>query len=325
MGPASRSDVTTCTVAPVFFAPARSACSIGIHAAAELGQERRMDVDDAILESLHESIRVDAVIAGIDDELDALALEEIAHRGIALGGRCEVVSAAARPAECRALAQTPLRHRPDGSSRQRPRRIPFRQGCAGSSLRRKPPPPISSVKLQRIMTRSGAEWRTTSPTTWAPGGTSPRSMTRIMPRPMLKVPEHLVVRDLAALAYQSEDRWLDPGFAVEEGAEAVGQASRQVAEDAATRDVRGALPAHASPAAPGTSGAARAARPRVGGRARDTPCSAARPRTPCAPARSRWCAARSTAGRRWRLPARMAVGSGRRPGSTSPTMNPARS
>src|SRR5487761_1386726 len=54
--------------------------------------------------------------------------------------------------------------------------------------------------------------------------------------------QHLVVGDLASLAYESEGRRLDPGFALEAGTKTIGQASRQVAEDASTCDVRGAFP-----------------------------------------------------------------------------------
>jgi hypothetical protein len=42
-----------------------------------------MDVDDAAAESFDERLRVYPVIARIDDELHAVALEKVTHRGIA--------------------------------------------------------------------------------------------------------------------------------------------------------------------------------------------------------------------------------------------------
>ncbi len=56
--------------------------------------------------------------------------------------------------------------------------------------------------------------------------------------------QHLVVRDSASLAHEPEDRWLDPRFSLEPRAEAFGQAPREVAENASSGDVRGALPTH---------------------------------------------------------------------------------
>src|SRR5438309_107509 len=55
-----------------------------IHAATEFGQKRGVDVDDAASKRFQERARVDAVIAGIDDELDAVGHEEVAHRFVAL-------------------------------------------------------------------------------------------------------------------------------------------------------------------------------------------------------------------------------------------------
>src|SRR5487761_813769 len=49
-----------------------------------------MDVDDTIPECRDEGVRVNPIVAGIDNQLDALAFEEVAHGGVTLRGRCEV-------------------------------------------------------------------------------------------------------------------------------------------------------------------------------------------------------------------------------------------
>jgi hypothetical protein len=48
-----------------------------------------MKVDDAVLERVKERRGLDAVVAGVDHQLDAMRCEEIAYGGVALLGRCE--------------------------------------------------------------------------------------------------------------------------------------------------------------------------------------------------------------------------------------------
>ena len=48
-----------------------------------------MDVDDPLTERFEEALGVDAVVAGIDHELDPMTIEELSHRGVALLGRCK--------------------------------------------------------------------------------------------------------------------------------------------------------------------------------------------------------------------------------------------
>jgi len=45
-----------------------------------------VDVEDAAGEGVEERPRVDAVVAGVDDELDAVLQEEVPHGGVALLG-----------------------------------------------------------------------------------------------------------------------------------------------------------------------------------------------------------------------------------------------
>jgi hypothetical protein len=52
----------------------------GVHAASEL-EQGRVDVGDATGEASRDS-RVDAVVACVDDELDAVLVEEVAHRDV---------------------------------------------------------------------------------------------------------------------------------------------------------------------------------------------------------------------------------------------------
>ena len=48
-----------------------------------------MHVDDPVAKCLEERRRVHAVIAGVDDELNSVLEEEVAHRRVALLDRCE--------------------------------------------------------------------------------------------------------------------------------------------------------------------------------------------------------------------------------------------
>src|SRR5450759_3596993 len=62
-----------------------------IHAAAKLRQQRWMNVDDPVSERFDERLRMDAVVARIDDQLHPLAFEEVAHGRVAVVGRSEVL------------------------------------------------------------------------------------------------------------------------------------------------------------------------------------------------------------------------------------------
>jgi cytidylate kinase len=46
-------------------------------------------VDDAVLECVEKRFGVDSVVAGIDNKLDRVQLEEVTHRDVALLGRLE--------------------------------------------------------------------------------------------------------------------------------------------------------------------------------------------------------------------------------------------
>ncbi len=48
-----------------------------------------VNIDDATAESSEEGHGVDAVVAGVHDQLDPVSIEEVAHGGIALLGRRE--------------------------------------------------------------------------------------------------------------------------------------------------------------------------------------------------------------------------------------------
>src|SRR5690349_16850548 len=50
-----------------------------VHAAAERGQKRRVDVQDPPLEGAHETRGEDAVVPRVDDQLDTLCLQPVAH------------------------------------------------------------------------------------------------------------------------------------------------------------------------------------------------------------------------------------------------------
>ena len=51
----------------------------GIHPAAKFGQQRWVDVDDPAGEGLQEGFGVHAVVTRINDQLDAVRPEEVAH------------------------------------------------------------------------------------------------------------------------------------------------------------------------------------------------------------------------------------------------------
>lgn len=55
-----------------------------IHATAELGEQRWMNVDDPVLERFHERLRMNAVVPRIDNQLYNVAFEEVTHRGVTL-------------------------------------------------------------------------------------------------------------------------------------------------------------------------------------------------------------------------------------------------
>src|SRR6266851_1166799 len=156
-----------------------------VHAASELGKQRGVDVDDPVLERFEKCLGVNAVIARVDDELDAMIPEKVDHRRIAVFGRAE-----------RLLRQLPQRdaHFAGEGSAPAGRPVGHHRHHLMSALDE-----VAQVRSlagyrdadfqgQRITTRSGPEWRTTSPTTIAPVGTSDLSTTRIMPKPMLNVP-----------------------------------------------------------------------------------------------------------------------------------------
>src|SRR5437868_3573398 len=79
--------------------------------------------------------------------------------------------------ECRAAARRPVRRHRDHveSAVDQIAQVGALTGDANSDF-------------QRIDTRSGPAWRTTSPTTAAPSGTSSGAVTTIIPSPMLNVP-----------------------------------------------------------------------------------------------------------------------------------------
>ena len=54
----------------------------GIHATREIWQQRRMHIDDPIRERVEKGPGVDSVVAGVDDQVDAMPDEEIAHRDV---------------------------------------------------------------------------------------------------------------------------------------------------------------------------------------------------------------------------------------------------
>src|ERR1700687_3093165 len=157
----------------------------GVHAPAKFRQQRRVDVDDSPGKRVQERMRVYAVVTGVDYELDAVLCEEIAHRGVALLGRGEVL-----------LRQFPQRdallasegrastRRPVGRDRHHVETAVDQVAQVGAPTR------AGDAELDRQLTttRSGPEWRTTSPTASAPGGTSAGSTTRIIPSPILNVP-----------------------------------------------------------------------------------------------------------------------------------------
>ena len=146
--------------------------------------------------------------------------------------------------------------------------------------------------------------------------------------------QHLVVGDVAALA-AAAGRAAAPSTRRRSIAapQPVRQDARQVVGDAAAGDVRHALdePARRAAAAStaGTSDAARAAPRRRSRRARARSVSSVQPsdveHDRAARASSRWCAARTTAGRSARRRARCAGRRSRVARSTTPTMKPARS
>src|SRR5579864_5838267 len=141
-----------------------------------------MHVDDAAVERLEERSGVDPVVAGVDDELDVMSLEEVAHRRVALLGRLEGLLRqlakrdAPLPRELGGHARRAVgRHRHDvESTLDQVAQVGATTGDA-------------DAEPQRISTRSGPVCLINSPTTVPSSGTSPRSSTRIMPRPMLKV------------------------------------------------------------------------------------------------------------------------------------------
>src|SRR4029077_12793454 len=138
-----------------------------------------MNVHDATRERLEERPGVNSVVTRIDDELHAVRPEEVTH------GRIAII-----------LGREPL-------ERQLAQRDVALAGECGSAARR----PVGGysddleavihevaeigafpgnryTQFQLITTRSPPVCATTSPTTWALRGTSSRSTTRIMPRPM---------------------------------------------------------------------------------------------------------------------------------------------
>src|SRR5712692_6404351 len=141
-----------------------------------------MDVDDAARECLDQRRRMHAVVARVHHQLDPLKVEEITHRNIAGFGAFETL--------LRELAQ-------------RKPVITCERGAATRCLvgrdRDDLEPAFDQVaqvraltgdadsQSQRISTRSGPLWWTTSPTTDASFGTSAGSTARIIPSPMLKV------------------------------------------------------------------------------------------------------------------------------------------
>ena len=81
MGPWSRSAVTKCTLAPATLQPASIARAMRVQAR-ERRQQRRVDVDDAALEALHEAGGQDAHEAGQHDHVGTETLDRIRQRGI---------------------------------------------------------------------------------------------------------------------------------------------------------------------------------------------------------------------------------------------------
>ena len=158
------------------------------------------------------------------------------------------------------------------------------------------------------------------------------AQTTISPMPMLNVRNISSSAIAPARLQQLEERRHRPRAAIDRRGAPVGQHARQVVGDAAAGDVRHALDrarrrAAAGPPA-GTSGAAQQrladgrAELRHDGRRRQ----AGDARTARgAPASSRWCAGRTTAGRSARRPARSCRPSTICGRSTTPTMKPARS
>ena len=86
----------------------------GVHATGEVREQGRVDVDDPARERLQEWRRVDPVIACVDDQLDAMVDEEVAHRSVAVLGRNESLlrqltqSNPALPSERGAAARRPV-------------------------------------------------------------------------------------------------------------------------------------------------------------------------------------------------------------------------
>src|SRR5450631_713744 len=144
-----------------------------------------MDVDDPALEGLEKRLRVDSIVARQHHELDPMLLEEVTHRGISLFARGECL-----------LRHLPERDAPlacvGGASARRPvgRDRDYVEASVDqvAQVRSLPGHGDAKPERQRMTTRSGPEWRTTSPTTAAPDGTSPASTTTIIPSPMLNVP-----------------------------------------------------------------------------------------------------------------------------------------
>src|SRR5580765_3877296 len=142
-----------------------------------------MDVDDPVLERFEKSPGVDAVVAGVDHDLDSVLLEEIPHRDIALFSR--------RESPLRQLAErnTPFAGEDRAATRWPVGRHGHHVETAFDQVAQvRPLAGDGDAQLQRMTTRSGPVCRVTSPTTRAPAGTSGGFITRIMPSPMLKVP-----------------------------------------------------------------------------------------------------------------------------------------
>src|SRR5581483_11878086 len=154
----------------------------GVHSAREGREQRRVDVDDPAAEGVEQWRGVDAVVAGVDDELDAVREEEVAHGGVTLidGSKRSLRQLAERNAalasESRAAARRPVRGHGDDveAALDQVAKVRTAAGHADSDPHRK-------------MTRSGPSCSTTWPTTSMPERMSLGSMTAIMPRPMLKV------------------------------------------------------------------------------------------------------------------------------------------
>src|SRR3989475_11697920 len=154
-----------------------------VHPAGKLRQQRRVDVDDATDERVEKRLRVDPVEARVDDKLHIATQKKIAHRDITLLRRVEGLLRKLRQRDPAFPRESgPGARRPVGGHRDHVE-IKLDQVAEVRSLARH-----ADSEPQRKTTRSGPAWRTTSPITMPPSGTSRRSTTRIIPIPMLKVP-----------------------------------------------------------------------------------------------------------------------------------------